>query len=190
MQKQPPRGVLKKRCSENMQQIYRRTTMPKCDFNTSRWLLLQMIVRGRFWFLEKLVWADIRWHLSNSIASVMPKFTSISSCTRASHSSLVSLGFLSIRSIPKLFLFDRSSNCMSFMETYVGTRRSCWTSLMFLSNSLQGILFYVSAMGYFLILVQKWVYIKSERKVINQNGVAIRKGKDYHRINVVFSTHF
>ena len=31
--KQPPGGVLKKRCSENMQQIYRRTPMPKCDFN-------------------------------------------------------------------------------------------------------------------------------------------------------------
>ena len=27
------RCVLKKRCSENMQQIYRRTPMPKCDFN-------------------------------------------------------------------------------------------------------------------------------------------------------------
>ena len=32
-QKQPSRGVFKKRCSENMQQIYRRTPMPKCDFN-------------------------------------------------------------------------------------------------------------------------------------------------------------
>ena len=32
-QKQPSRGVPRKRCSENMQQIYRRTTMPKCDFN-------------------------------------------------------------------------------------------------------------------------------------------------------------
>ena len=31
--KQPLRGVFKKRCSENMQQIYRRTPMPKCDFN-------------------------------------------------------------------------------------------------------------------------------------------------------------
>ena len=45
-QKQSSRGVLKKRCSENMQQIYRRTSMPKCDFNkqlyfnTSGWLLL------------------------------------------------------------------------------------------------------------------------------------------------------
>ena len=32
-QKEPSRGVLRKRCSENMQQIYRRTRMPKCDFN-------------------------------------------------------------------------------------------------------------------------------------------------------------
>ena len=30
--KQPPRGVPRKRCSENMQQIYRRTPMPKCYF--------------------------------------------------------------------------------------------------------------------------------------------------------------
>ena len=27
------RGVLRKRCSENMAQIYRGTPMPKCDFN-------------------------------------------------------------------------------------------------------------------------------------------------------------
>ena len=33
LQKQPFRGVLVERCSENMQQIYRRTPMPKCDFN-------------------------------------------------------------------------------------------------------------------------------------------------------------
>ena len=32
-QKQPSRAVLRRRCSENMQQIYRRTPMPKCDFN-------------------------------------------------------------------------------------------------------------------------------------------------------------
>ena len=30
-QKQPSRGVLRKRCSENMQQIYWRTPMPKFD---------------------------------------------------------------------------------------------------------------------------------------------------------------
>ena len=33
IQKQPHRGVPRKRCSENMQQIYRRTPTPKCDFN-------------------------------------------------------------------------------------------------------------------------------------------------------------
>ena len=33
IQKQPSRGVLNKRCSENMLQICRRTPMPKCDFN-------------------------------------------------------------------------------------------------------------------------------------------------------------
>ena len=38
VQKQPFRGVLRKRCSENMQQIYMRTPMPKCDFNTSAWV--------------------------------------------------------------------------------------------------------------------------------------------------------
>ena len=31
--KQPSRCVLRKRCSENMEQIYWRTTMPKYDFN-------------------------------------------------------------------------------------------------------------------------------------------------------------
>ena len=31
-QKQASRDVHKKTCSENMQQIYRRTPMPKCDF--------------------------------------------------------------------------------------------------------------------------------------------------------------
>ena len=35
MQKQPPRCVPRKRCSENIQQIYRRAPMPKCDFNKS-----------------------------------------------------------------------------------------------------------------------------------------------------------
>ena len=32
-QKQSSRGVLRKRCSENMQQTYGRTPMPKCDFS-------------------------------------------------------------------------------------------------------------------------------------------------------------
>ena len=32
-QKQPFRGVLGKRCTKNIQQIYRKTPIPKCDFN-------------------------------------------------------------------------------------------------------------------------------------------------------------
>ena len=32
-QKQHSRGVHRKRCFKNMQQIYRRTPIPKCDFN-------------------------------------------------------------------------------------------------------------------------------------------------------------
>ena len=32
-QKRSSRSVLRKRCSENMQQIYRRKPMPKCNFN-------------------------------------------------------------------------------------------------------------------------------------------------------------
>ena len=33
IQKQQSRGVFKRSCAENMQQIYRRKFMPKCDFN-------------------------------------------------------------------------------------------------------------------------------------------------------------
>ena len=32
-EEQPPRGVPRKKCSKNMQQIYRETPMPKCDLN-------------------------------------------------------------------------------------------------------------------------------------------------------------
>ena len=33
IQKQPFRGVLRKRCSKNVQQIHKRTPMSKCDFS-------------------------------------------------------------------------------------------------------------------------------------------------------------
>ena len=40
LQKQPPRGALRKRCSENMRQIYKRTRMPKQLYwnHTSSWV--------------------------------------------------------------------------------------------------------------------------------------------------------
>ena len=34
LKKQPSRGALEKRCFKNMQQVYRRTPMPVCDFRT------------------------------------------------------------------------------------------------------------------------------------------------------------
>ena len=55
------KGVLEKRCSENMQQIYRRTPMPKCSFNkVTRHLFLITPVGGCFWnfrILQSLRWS-------------------------------------------------------------------------------------------------------------------------------------
>ena len=45
-QKQPSRGILKNRCSENIQQIYRRTPMPKCYFNKVAMERFVIIVNG------------------------------------------------------------------------------------------------------------------------------------------------
>ena len=67
IQKQPSRGVLRKRCSENMQQIYRRTPMPTCDFNkvakqlwSSLEHLLGTSLEGCFWRSSRqfLSWVD------------------------------------------------------------------------------------------------------------------------------------
>ena len=56
MQKQPSRGVLMKRCSEIMQQIYRRTPMSKCDFNkVAKQFLLALTEKG---LGTNIRWAD------------------------------------------------------------------------------------------------------------------------------------
>ena len=49
-QKQPFRGVLWKRCPEDMPQIYR-TPMPKCDFNKVA-SFLRTPLQGCFWFFH------------------------------------------------------------------------------------------------------------------------------------------
>ena len=46
VQKQPSSGVLRERCSENTQQVYRIIPMPKCDFNR-RWLVSQTLLKRR-----------------------------------------------------------------------------------------------------------------------------------------------
>ena len=56
LQKQPFRGVPKKSYSENMHQIYRRTPMPKCDFNkvaltASKRLLLDLYMFSLFCYI-------------------------------------------------------------------------------------------------------------------------------------------
>ena len=51
-QKQPFRGVLRKRCSEDMQQIYRRTPMSKCEFNKLHFgmgVLMYIKFAGHLW---------------------------------------------------------------------------------------------------------------------------------------------
>ena len=61
VQKQPSRAILRKRCSENMQQINKRTPMPKCDCskvafpkNTPGWLLLRVVFISKFMLLTFL----------------------------------------------------------------------------------------------------------------------------------------
>ena len=57
IQKQPLRGVPRKRCSENMQQIYRRTPMLKCDFNKVALLcnFIEITLQhGCFWRMQIL----------------------------------------------------------------------------------------------------------------------------------------
>ena len=55
-QKQPPRGVPRKRCSENMHQIYRRIPLLKCDFNKVAKLLF--FVTRRTWFTPSLLFSN------------------------------------------------------------------------------------------------------------------------------------
>ena len=51
-QKQPPGGVLRKRCSESMHQIYRTIPKPKCDLLFSEYLLLTTPLDCCFLFLK------------------------------------------------------------------------------------------------------------------------------------------
>ena len=40
LQQQPSRGILRKRCSENTQQIYKRTSIPNCEYSFGMGVLL------------------------------------------------------------------------------------------------------------------------------------------------------
>ena len=59
------KGVLiRKRCSENMQQIYRRAPLPKCDFN-----------KVAYWFIEIAFWH--RLSLANLLHIFRTRFKEI-----------------------------------------------------------------------------------------------------------------
>ena len=68
------RGVLKKRCSVNMQRIYKGRLMPKCDFNKVAlhfyWnhTFLRTPLDGCFcnWFLELSNWVEINCRILDS----------------------------------------------------------------------------------------------------------------------------
>ena len=74
----PSKGVLRKKCYENMQQIYRRTLMPKCDFNkiaeqlywnhTSTWVLsFKFAAYFRNTFSYEHLWRavpELNWRLT------------------------------------------------------------------------------------------------------------------------------
>ena len=64
-QKQPSRDVFRKRCSENLQQIYRTTPILKCDFNkvakqVVNLLVILLMYIVTFFFL---VWHNVALHL-------------------------------------------------------------------------------------------------------------------------------
>ena len=53
--KQPPRGVLRKRCSESIQQIYRRAPMLKCNFNKVARNVIEILLRYGYSFVNLLI---------------------------------------------------------------------------------------------------------------------------------------
>ena len=79
MQKQPPGGVPRKRCSENMQQIYRRTPMPSvlllicCIF--SEHLFVRTPLGGCFWTWKFSQYRSNHWRCSWNLNQSFAKFT-------------------------------------------------------------------------------------------------------------------
>ena len=53
--KQPSRGVLRKRCSESIQQIYRRAPMLKCNFNKVARNVIEILLRYGCSFVNLLI---------------------------------------------------------------------------------------------------------------------------------------
>ena len=95
IQKQLSIGVLIKRCPENMQRIYRRTPMPKCDFNRVALQLYKNTYEG----LLLLITLTKSMHLKN-----LSMF----------HARFVNLQALITAQKRKLFIQNFVSNCDQF----------------------------------------------------------------------------
>ena len=71
IQKQPSRGVLRKRCSENMEQIYRRTPLPKCYTHRHERSLVNFLNVFRTPFLRTSLDGCFYRYLSGTICRVI-----------------------------------------------------------------------------------------------------------------------
>ena len=70
-QRQSSSIVLRKRCSENMQQIYKRTPMPKCGFNSR---FIKIAFRYTCFFCKFAAYFQnifIKWHLWRMLMLVL-----------------------------------------------------------------------------------------------------------------------
>ena len=75
---QPPKGVLRQGCSENMQQFYRRTPMPKCDFNKVAKQLKSYFCMGVFLYIC-CIFPEHFWVAATGYDSISIRMLKISS---------------------------------------------------------------------------------------------------------------
>ena len=98
LKKQPPRGVTRKRCPENMQQISRGTPTPKCDFSK---VALHFVSLHCGTFLSehfmKCSFRDVSWN----IKTFMKYFTFVSKFHCVCFSSIKQIVFTEKRYLLK-----------------------------------------------------------------------------------------
>ena len=70
MQKQPFRGVLRKRSSGNMLQIYRRTPVLKCDFNKVALLSCKFAAYFQNTFSKEQLWTAASDYVKTDLVKI------------------------------------------------------------------------------------------------------------------------
>ena len=107
LQKQPFRGVPRKGCSENMQQIYMRTPMPKCDFSKVAKKLIEIELRHGCFPVNLL-------HI---FGTLFPKDTF--------GGMLLKLKTLNLGVILRKFDFDDFESCVILIERVLMKKKPC-----------------------------------------------------------------